>query len=122
MNQIPRPYLEFDPSDSGLSDQVALPDHYAMNTPEGEVGVGELSMRGLYAQRRFAWREAQWTPPPEPAFAEPQADPGWSASATDLAADRPETPVTGSDRVGDTDAAGEARIIDVESELASQAG
>ncbi|MFA9199973.1 MAG: hypothetical protein ACEQR8_02120 [Cypionkella sp.] len=36
-----------------------LPDHYAMDTPEGRVEAGELASRGLYAQQRFAWRTAQ---------------------------------------------------------------
>ncbi|MFN6934933.1 MAG: hypothetical protein ACK4NZ_07255 [Tsuneonella sp.] len=34
--------------------QVALPDHYAIVTPTGRYGVGELANRGLYAQKRFA--------------------------------------------------------------------
>ena len=35
--------LHLNPSDTGLSDQVALPDHYALNTPQGRVEVGALS-------------------------------------------------------------------------------
>jgi hypothetical protein len=81
--EINRPAIAFDASDTGLSDQVALPDHYALNTPAGRFEVGELSNRGLYAQRRFGWREAQFAPPPEAPLPEPAADPGWSYGSTD---------------------------------------
>ena len=124
MDEIVRPAIAFDASDSGLSDQVALPDHYAMRTPEGRFEVGELSNRGLYAQRRFGWREAAWTPPPEDGYSEPQADPQWSASAADLANES--APAAGTLSADQPVAApavnGQARTIDVESELAAQAG
>jgi hypothetical protein len=70
MEQINRPAINF-ASDSGLSEQVALPDHYAINTPDGRFDVVELASRGIYAQRRFAWDDAQYVPPPEPAFVDP---------------------------------------------------
>lgn len=65
---IQRPTIAFDRTDTGRT--VALPDHYAMTTPEGRVEVAELSTRGLYAQRRYGWREATYEPAPEPAFEE----------------------------------------------------
>lgn len=38
-----------------LTSQERLPDHYAMETPEGRVEVGELAWRGRYASRvRYA--------------------------------------------------------------------
>lgn len=124
MDEIPRPAIHFDPSDAGIGQQIALPDHYALNTPEGEVAVGELSTRGLYAQRRFGWRDAAWVPPPPPAFAEPAAEPGWSASAADLAADA--APASIEQQAGEPievqASDGQARIIDVQSELARQSG
>ncbi len=60
MNEIARPAIDFE---SELSVAPELPDHYAMKTPEGHIEVAELSTRGLYAQRRFGYREAMWTPP-----------------------------------------------------------
>ena len=65
MNEITRPVIDID---APLRDQPSLPDHYAMKTPEGNVEVGELTTRGLYAQRRFGWREAAWNPPPLPDY------------------------------------------------------
>jgi hypothetical protein len=123
MDEINRPAIAFDPSDTGLSEQVALPDHYALRTPEGKFEVGELAMRGLYAQRRFGWRDAAWTPPPEPVFAEPTADPEWSASAADLA-EEAETVArqTADPSAAEPAPAGQPRIIDVQSELASRTG
>lgn len=50
-----------------------LPDHYAMETPEGRVEVAELAMRGRYGQARHQpsyhhasvddtyWRDAKWS-------------------------------------------------------------
>lgn len=83
MEQINRPAIAFDPTDTGLSDQVALPDHYALSTPSGRFEVAELSNRGLYAQRRFGWREAQFAPVPDAPLPEPEADAGWSYGSTD---------------------------------------
>ena len=37
-----------------LADQGNHPDQYAIVTPEGRFGTGELSSRGLYSQARFA--------------------------------------------------------------------
>ncbi len=132
MDEIARPEIAFDAGDTGLSDQVALPDHYALRTPEGRFEVGELSNRGLYAQRRFGWRDATWSPPPEPAFSEPQADPEWSASADDLAAEAAPAivplPATATSANAMQDNApqastppGQPRVIDVQSELARRA-
>jgi len=117
MEEINRPALAFDPSDTGLSDQVALPDQYAMTTPDGRIEVAELSTRGIYSQRRYGWREVEWEQPSAPAFEEPAADPGWS--------------YTGPEEVGTAEAPEEAvvqtavmavqpRVIDVQAELANQ--
>ncbi len=123
MDEIVRPAIAFDESDSGLSEQVALPDHYAMRTPDGRLEVGELSTRGLYAQRRFGWREAAWAPAPEPAYSEPQADPEWSASVSDLAEEmRPTASGEPPDQPGFAPGPGQARTIDVQSEMISQTG
>ena len=124
MNEINRPAIAFDPADSGLGDQVASPDHYALTTPSGHYEVAELSNRGLYAQRRFGWREAHYAPPPEAPLPEPVAEPGWSYGSADEQAysadepspqdiDPPATPV-----VSQAAAEGDARLIDVQAELA----
>lgn len=116
MEEIARPAIAFDAADSGLSDQVALPDHYAMNTPTGRVGVAELSTRGLYSQHRYGWREADWTPPPEPVFVEPTADPQWSASNADVAVEAPSA--VSEQRIDPATATtGQPRTIDVQSAL-----
>ena len=119
IDDIDRPTIAFDPSDDGLSDQVALPDHYALRTPKGLVEVSELSDRGLYAQRRFGWRDA-WTPPPVPAFPEPTADAGWSyGSAEELG----EPPIEVQPAINQQPAKdpqtteGQARLIAVQSAL-----
>ena len=119
MDQINRPGIDF-ASDNGLSDQVAPPDHYAINTPQGRFDVAELSNRGIYSQRRFGWREAQWTPPPQSAFTgEPQSE--WSERGTELASPvapdenapspPPQVPADSGDQGG-------PRVIDVQAELA----
>lgn len=124
MAEIDRPAIAFDASDTGLSDQVAPPDHYALNTPAGRFEVGELANRGLYAQRRFGWREAQFAPPPEAPLPEPAADPGWSyGSATELAEPVVETPPPSAEQpVPAPDAQpavnGQARVIIVQTALA----
>lgn len=133
MDKIHRPGIAFG-TGTALSDQVALPDHYALDTPEGRFEVGELSTRGVYAQRRFGWRHAQWTPPPEHFLEEPAAEPNWSASAADLAALEdaearelaasntsagPATPPVPSEPSADE---GQARTINVEDALALQSG
>jgi hypothetical protein len=121
LEEINRPALAFDPSDSGLSDQVALPDHYALKTPEGRFEVAELSNRGLYAQRRFGWRDAVWTPPQEYAFVddpEPMV-PDWSQTRVEgPAPPAPPTPVEPA--AESTQQIGQAHIIDVASALAAQ--
>jgi hypothetical protein len=126
MNEISRPGVDF-ASDNGLSDQVALPDHYAINTPDGRFDVAELSTRGIYAQRRFAWREAKWTPPPEQVFKdEPQSE--WSErgveldaqdSVSNVAPAGPGAQLTAPDSQDGGSHDGGARLIDVQAELAS---
>jgi hypothetical protein len=123
MNQINRPGIDF-ASDNGLSDQVAPPDHYAISTPEGRFDVAELSNRGIYAQRRFGWREAQWTPPPMPDYSvEPQSE--WSERGTELDAQVPpalstqDQPADQSSDPAPDSQNGSARLIDVQSELAA---
>jgi hypothetical protein len=120
LEEIARPAIDF-ASDGGLSDQVALPDHYAINTPDGRFDVPELSSRGIYAQQRFAWRDAQYTPPPEPAFAEPpqtepiddglgnagRADEAAQAAVPSAADDQPIAPTQG-----------EARLIQIDGAVA----
>jgi len=122
MEEIVRPAIAFSASDSGLSEPVALPDHYAVNTPQGRFEAGELANRGLYAQQRFGWRDASWTPPPEPSFSEPEADPEWSAGGNDPAVDAPEIAPAIDQQVQPVAAEGRARTIDVQTELASQIG
>lgn len=124
---LPSPSFAFDASDTGLAAQEALPDHYALVTPDGRVEVAELANRGLYAQQRFGWREAEWAPPPVPAFPEPEADPQWSASANDLRNVSEGVPATTAepavDRPGEVqNSPAGARIIDVQAALASQSG
>lgn len=118
MDEINRPALAFDPSDDGLSDQVALPDHYALNTPNGRVEVAELSTRGLYAQRRFGWREAEWTPPEDTLVDDPEpVVEDWSQTRAEEPAAAPapaEPPTDPAPQIG------QARIIDVASTLAAQ--
>jgi hypothetical protein len=126
MNEIQRPAIDFDPSDTGLSDQVAPPDHYALGTPEGRIEVAELSMRGLYSQRRFGW-DAAWVPPPPPALPEPAADPDWSyqgqgAEIEPAVAIEPAVDQSSAD-VGTPDPAstGQARTVVVQAALADKA-
>ena len=126
MNEINRPAIDFDPSDSGLSDQVAPPDHYALGTPSGRVEVAELSTRGLYSQRRFGWRDTAWMPPPPPPLPEPAADPDWSyqerpadiqpAVAIESGPNQPQADVATT-----SPAVGQARTIVVQTTLADQA-
>jgi hypothetical protein len=122
MEEIVRPAIAFSATESGLSEQVALPDHYAVNTPHGRFEVGELANRGLYAQQRFGWRDAAWTPPPEPSISEPEADPGWSAGGADPIVETAEVTPVGDPPVPLLPAEGRARTIDVQTELASQVG
>ena len=47
---------------------IPLPDHYAMDTPEGRIEVAELRSRGLYSSPRYAKQDykkadtAAWVP------------------------------------------------------------
>jgi len=121
LEEINRPALAFDPSDSGLSDQVALPDHYALNTPNGRVEVAELSTRGLYAQRRFGWRDAVWTPPSNEAFVD---DPqpvveDWSQTRAEEPEPAPQV-LSVQPATEPPSQIGQAHIIDVASALAAQ--
>lgn len=118
MDEIHRPAIAVDAAAPGIADQVALPDHYALQTPAGRFQVGELSTRGLYAQRRFGWRDAAWTPSPDPLLDEPEADANWSASPADLG-DVSVEPVL-DQSIAPAAISGSARMIDVQSELASQ--
>jgi hypothetical protein len=70
---LPRAEISSDPGDLWRA-QPALPDHYAMTTPDGRVEVAELATRGLYAQQRFGWREADYEPAPPPPLPEPQSE------------------------------------------------
>lgn len=119
MNEIVRPSIDLS---AELSDQPALPDHYALSTPEGKVEVAELSTRGLYAQRRFGWREAIWTPPPEPDWPPEEPLPETVEFPTDEAvrsALRAEVEqVAEAPEDSDTAPQGGARLIDVEQALA----
>jgi len=112
MHEIAQGSIAFDPSDDGLPDQAALPDHYALSTPEGRFEVAELSRRGLYAQRRFGWREASYAPLPQTA----QQDYGPLPLPTESIA----MPISALPPVGESaPPEGEARTIDVAAALAS---
>lgn len=110
---LPQPEFAFDQTDDGLP-QMALPDHYAMNTPDGRIEVAELATRGLYAQQRFGWREASYEPPPPPPLPEPQSE--WAERGTEdepALVDRAQpTP----DEPAETSVT--PRVIDVAAELA----
>ncbi len=113
MHAIAERAIAFDPSDDGLPDQATLPDHYALSTPEGRFEVAELSTRGLYAQRRFGWREASYAPLPEAALEEYVPPPLPTAP---VAAPEPELPSPGEQAPPE----GEVRTIDVAAALASR--
>lgn len=110
---LPQPEFAFDPADSGMP-QAALPDHYAMTTPEGRIEVAELATRGLYAQQRFGWREASYEPAPPPPLPEPESQ--WAERPVDgvPAAGEPAAPAF--DAPPET--AVTPRTIDVAAELA----
>jgi hypothetical protein len=123
MNEITRATIDF-ASDDSLSDQVALPDHYAIKTPEGRFDVPELSTRGIYAQRRFAWREARYDAPPQSAFADDRQDDAdgplareWQAEAA--AAEVPDN-TTAQAAEANVPQQGQARLIDVDLALADR--
>ena len=80
-----------------LLHQVALPDHYAMTTPEGRVEVADLSNRGLYAQRRFGWQHSE--PLVEPAHYAPV--PVMDEAIEPLPQDNGFAPSESSDRSGE---------------------
>ena len=46
-------YQTHETSEQPARDNEPLPDHYPLVTKAGTVPVGELSMRGLYSQRRY---------------------------------------------------------------------
>ncbi|ANY21251.1 hypothetical protein A6F68_02761 [Tsuneonella dongtanensis] len=117
MDMLPQQTIAFDPADSGQP-QAALPDQYAIVTPAGRFEVGELSTRGLYAQQRFAWREAAYSPPAEPLFEEehsPSANPEMAV----IDAEPIEAPVEPLD-VSAPAAVGHSRTIDVAAALTEQ--
>lgn len=68
-DMIPDRAIAFDPSGNGGRHE-ALPDHYAMTTPEGRIEVTDLATRGLYAQQRYGWRTASYDEPVDRAFAQ----------------------------------------------------
>jgi hypothetical protein len=113
---LPQASIEFDRADSGLP-EVALPDHYAMTTPEGRVEVAALATRGLYAQQRFGWDEASYdipeAPAPEPVS---QVEPLESHGEPAYREEDPARPEPSGDRQEIT-----PRIIDVAAELATAA-
>jgi hypothetical protein len=115
-DQITRPAIAFDPRDTG-HDQVALPDHYAMQTPQGLVPVAALSTRGIYSQRRYGWDEASYSPPPEPTYFPPASygDDEAAQSQADVAA-APAAPVQAVESADQ----GNPKVIDVAAALASR--
>ena len=120
MQEIARPAIDF-ASDEGLSEQVALPDHYAIRTPEGLFEVAELSSRGIYAQRRFAARDAAYSPPPMPVYQD--VVPEWPSVDYDdeLVEAGPQIVRERADEATAAEAApdaGTARVIDVDAVLA----
>jgi hypothetical protein len=121
-DEIARPAIAFDPADTG-HDSFALPDHYAMTTPEGLVPVAALSTRGIYSQRRYGLQEATFVAPPAPTYFAPEpqiTDRGAGADETDTAASPSAGPSsTGSPPPADQ-ADGEPRLIDVAAVLASR--
>ena len=116
---IPSRSAAFDPSDTG-SGQEMLPDHYAITTPEGRIEVADLSTRGLYAQQRFGWREAELEAAPEPTYAELEPL-EWQASQPATTEDQmttaPEPPL---DLAEPAVATVTPRIIDVAATLAAR--
>jgi hypothetical protein len=126
MEEINRPSIAFDPADTGVSDQVAPPDHYAMRTPEGRIEVADKSTPGLNSQRRIGWDTA-WTPPPPPPLPEPAADPDWAYVAPERQVEPAVTVEPAVVRQGvetaaaamDEQRAGNARLIVVQPALAA---
>lgn len=111
---LPRGEISSDP-DGLWPAQPALPDHYAMTTPDGRVEVAELATRGLYAQQRFGWREAGYEPPPLPPLPEPQSEWAGRAVEGEPAFAEPAAPPT---QEPAQPAAVTPRVIDVAAELA----
>jgi hypothetical protein len=54
--------------DGSAAPQVPLPDHYPIETPGGRFEVYELSARGLYANRRYAFAEPSFAPADEVSY------------------------------------------------------
>ena len=63
------PAAEFEPN----AEPQALPDHYPLITPQDRFEVGELRLRGLYRNRRFAM-SSWWVDDFEPAYEIAAAD------------------------------------------------
>lgn len=88
-DMIPDRAIAFDPSGNGGRHE-ALPDHYAMTTPEGRIEVTDLATRGLYAQQRYGWRTASYEEPVDPAFPPATTDSWQTEEPAPLPDDRPE--------------------------------
>lgn len=121
MDMLPTRAFAFDSGDTGQRD-AALPDHYPIVTPTGRVEVGELSTRGLYAQQRFGWRQAEYAPPSDHAFDADRVEFADTASAATAAppvimAQPAASPIQPLDLP--TPPRGEARLIDVNLEVAA---
>ncbi len=119
LDMLPERHVAFDASESSVP-EVALPDHYAMTTPQGRVEVAELATRGLYAQQRFGWREADYERSAEPAFSPPPGEdarnePTGTKPPRIEAAPRP-VPVAPLELARPAD---QVRIVDVAAALAS---
>lgn len=104
-----------------------LPDHYAMETPEGTVEVHELAMRGRYRDRYEPYQ--RWQAETERNLAMLEAEWGNAAPQTQQAAPEPAAkPKQAPQQVATVDVglgvpepqASTFRVINVESELALQ--
>lgn len=115
MDMLPERAFAFDPR-ATAENNPALPDHYPIVTPAGRFDVGELATRGLYAQQRFGWREADYIPPPpEPAF---EYDVVEHTEVSPPAIDaQPLAPPRQPLDLSPSSQTGEARMIDVATEL-----
>lgn len=98
--------------------QTALPDHYAIVTPTGRYGVGELANRGLYAQKRFADFGTGYEETVEPAY-QPGPETFADATSPDIEAEPVSVPLLPLD-VSSPSEIGGPKVIDVAAALAAQ--